>query len=362
MQLLIAQFLGFLLYPLGLAALGYGVGWTVGLSNTPAVAAMLPVVFGIAAAGAGVWLGRSDLAEPVDRGRFGLLGASLLLFALFAIHGTRTGLAERAARDRAADERGALADAARGAPEAPVDAPTELRPTGAQGPQLADVPLSDDPTEAIEALVLRRQLAAVGASPIEQQHVLMSVALAALERPSAASAAASTAARIRAELGIDATIVAAGLDAARREGPLADVRAWEYAAARLDALLGAQPTARRLADERVAVLAGLGDQLEGEPLDGGPALRAARGALATRTSLARADAAGLGASTADERRAAAARAALAELVRTLGDGAEAGVTVIERLVPVPTPAPVAPAATAFGDSAGYGTPAEDSRR
>ncbi|QDU70100.1 hypothetical protein [Engelhardtia mirabilis] len=334
---LIRQFLSFLLYPIGMAAVGFAVGWTVGLSNTPVVAAMLPVALGLAAAGGGLWIGRVDLSEPVDRGRFAVLGASLLLFAAAAVQGTRSGMAERAERDARVEV--AVAEPA-------STEPTALAEPAVSGPTLVEFPLSDDPARAIDALVLRRQLASIGASVDEQRHVLMALALEQLEAPTAARALVD----LRAELAIDRAIVRAGLDASSREGPLADGAAWERASARLEGLTGVDIDPAQLADERLAVLQELEGNLEGDPMDGGPALRAARGALATRSTLARADALSLGGTPALELANRRARADLAELVGALAVEAErapAPVTIIERTVPAPA-APAAEAPTAFG--------------
>lgn len=340
----IAQFLGFLLYPIGMATLGWAVGWTVGLANTPLVASTLPLVFGLAAGGAGVYLSRANLAEPIDRGRFAVLGASMLLFAVSTVNGVLQGLADRAARDRAA----APAEAAEVA-EAPAQAPAGEGHSAAPGRELVDFPLSEDPAEAIEALVLRRQLAAVGATVEEQRHVLMALALERLDGPDPASAAAE----VRAELDVDLAIVRAGLTAAASSGPLGDSAAWRRAEEQLLAVDRSPLEAGALARERVALLTALDAELTADPADVGGALRGALNGLASRISLARADSARRNLVDPAAERGRVAREALGDLVRTLGRELPAGpsVTVVE---PAPTTVNVQAAGstpTAFGSGA-----------
>lgn len=82
-------------YGTGLALLGAAAGYYVGSSESPVVAAALPLLFGLVSGAGGLYLAKVDLAKKINRTRLTAIGMMLSAFVVCLLIGTVIGIALR---------------------------------------------------------------------------------------------------------------------------------------------------------------------------------------------------------------------------------------------------------------------------
>jgi hypothetical protein len=82
-------------YGTGLALLGAAVGYYVGSSESPVVAAALPLLFGLVSGAGGLYLAKVDLSKKINRTRLTAIGMMLSAFVVCLLIGTVIGIALR---------------------------------------------------------------------------------------------------------------------------------------------------------------------------------------------------------------------------------------------------------------------------
>jgi hypothetical protein len=140
------------LYTVGFAVLGFGVGFYAGSSQSPVVATLLPLLFGLVGAGGGLYLAQADLGRPETALRLRLLGRCLLLFVATAILGSAYGISLRTGRSMLSFVSPRLVQ-----PERPV---------------LTRIPDALPADLGVESVILRARLKALGASGEETLAIL----------------------------------------------------------------------------------------------------------------------------------------------------------------------------------------------
>lgn len=82
-------------YGAGLALLGAAVGYYVGSSESPVVAAALPLLFGLVSGAGGLYLAKVDLSKKMNRTRLTAIGLMLSAFVICLFVGTVMGISLR---------------------------------------------------------------------------------------------------------------------------------------------------------------------------------------------------------------------------------------------------------------------------
>jgi hypothetical protein len=144
----------------GTFLVGIAAGLFAGMSTSPVVAVLLPLVFGVLGGGTGLYLGAVDLGKPASTQKIRLLGMTVVALMVALIPSTLYGVLVRTGASVRSLVPGATA-------------------TG----QSLDIPPGTDPVQPLELLLLRKRLQLLGATDAEQREVL------ALARASSARAA-----------------------------------------------------------------------------------------------------------------------------------------------------------------------------
>lgn len=142
-------------YGIAFALLGLSAGVFAGLSNSPVIGVLLPLLFGLIGGANGIYLYQVDLNKLQDRRRLTLIGQMLSVFLIFMLAGsvygilvrTGNGLSEFTPRLRSVEE----------VPAQPVT--------------ISDLESLDAGT-ALELTLLRYRLQALGADDNEQRAIL----------------------------------------------------------------------------------------------------------------------------------------------------------------------------------------------
>lgn len=145
----------FALYGLALALLGLAVGLFAGLSRSPIVGVLLPLLFGLIGGAGGLYLTRADLDSETGRRRVGLIGLMITILLVFTIGGAIYGMLVRTGSDFAALIPGIA---------------VEDDPRAGIGVDLDEL----EPAAALELAALRHRLTQLGASPSEVAQILKS--------------------------------------------------------------------------------------------------------------------------------------------------------------------------------------------
>jgi hypothetical protein len=74
-------------YGLGCALLGFLIGISAGLSESPIVAVMVPLLFALLSGGGGFYIAKANLADPAEKRRIATLGKLLSVFSILALTG-----------------------------------------------------------------------------------------------------------------------------------------------------------------------------------------------------------------------------------------------------------------------------------
>lgn len=82
-------------YGIAFALLGLSVGLFSGLSHSPVIGVLLPLLFGLIGGAGGLYLSRVDLNDPKHRSRVGIIGRMLTVFLIFVISGALYGMVVR---------------------------------------------------------------------------------------------------------------------------------------------------------------------------------------------------------------------------------------------------------------------------
>lgn len=142
-------------YGVAFALLGLCVGVFAGLSHSPVIGVLLPLLFGLIGGANGIYLARVDLTNEQDRRRLSLVGCMLSVFLIFVLAGSFYGILVRTGSGLSAlSPRLQLADDA------------TIRPVA-----LPDLEALDAGT-ALELALLRYRLRVLGADVQEQQAIL----------------------------------------------------------------------------------------------------------------------------------------------------------------------------------------------
>src|SRR5262245_6237407 len=82
-------------YGVAFALLGLCVGLFAGLSQSPVIGVLLPLLFGLIGGANGFYLARIDFKDEQERRRLGLLGWMLSIFLIFVLAGSFYGILVR---------------------------------------------------------------------------------------------------------------------------------------------------------------------------------------------------------------------------------------------------------------------------
>jgi hypothetical protein len=78
-------------YGLGCALLGFLIGISAGLSESPIVAVMVPLLFALLSGGGGFYVAKADLSKPEEKRRIATLGKLLSAFSILPLIGALYG-------------------------------------------------------------------------------------------------------------------------------------------------------------------------------------------------------------------------------------------------------------------------------
>lgn len=151
------------LYGVSFALLGLCVGLFAGLSHSPVIGVLLPLLFGLIGGANGLYLARADFTNKQDRRRLGLLGLMLSVFLIFVLGGSLYGILVRTGSGLS----GLLLHFQ---PES--DSTTHLV-------TLADIDTLDTST-ALELALLRYRLSRLGVG-VKEQKMILAVARKAIQ-------------------------------------------------------------------------------------------------------------------------------------------------------------------------------------
>jgi hypothetical protein len=82
-------------YSAGFALLGGAIGYMAGASQTPVVATLLPLLFGLIGGAGGIYLARADLSRHATHVRLIAIGKSLAAFVVLLLIGSVLGTSLR---------------------------------------------------------------------------------------------------------------------------------------------------------------------------------------------------------------------------------------------------------------------------
>lgn len=139
-------------YLMGLGTFGIAIGFFAGLSSTPIIAVLLPLIFGLIGGAGGFYLAQADISTDQGQRRLGLLGQALAVFSLAVVVATAYAVLVRTGQGVTS-----LLPAI-DTPKAPVKETFDF--TGIA------------PDHSLALVALRRRLQVLGATPEEQEQVL----------------------------------------------------------------------------------------------------------------------------------------------------------------------------------------------
>lgn len=141
-------------YIAGAGSLGLATGFLVGASETPVVAILLPLLFGLIGAAGGFSIARMELETQAARTRIRLLGLSVLTIGILSLAGSIWGIAVRTGNGIGSF----LPSWRKGLPD--------------DVPELPSASVAD----RVRLLMLRSKLRLLGAAPGEISHILQAAA------------------------------------------------------------------------------------------------------------------------------------------------------------------------------------------
>ncbi|MBN1210178.1 MAG: hypothetical protein JXB05_35325 [Myxococcaceae bacterium] len=140
---------------LGFAVVGAATGLFAGMSQSPVVAALLPLLFGLLGGAGGLFIAKMDLHSPVAQERIRVMGSSIVAFMVLCMLGSIWGLSRRTGQ-----------------------APTAFFTWSAPDPISVTGLAQRDAAMNLQLVLLRSRLQALGATPAEQAAILQAVAAA----------------------------------------------------------------------------------------------------------------------------------------------------------------------------------------
>lgn len=139
-------------YLAGFAALGIAIGYFIGASQSPVVAAALPLLFALISGAGGLYLSKVNLSDKPALGKLAALGKTIVVFVLLLLVGTFVGIGQRTGLGLFRT----VAETFSGSEMVTIDA--------------AELPTLD----AVRLVLLRNNLHAVGTSDVELGQILKS--------------------------------------------------------------------------------------------------------------------------------------------------------------------------------------------
>lgn len=143
-------------YMLGFTLLGGAVGYFAGSSQSPVIGTLLPLLFGLVGGAGGLYLARAEIHEPKTKVRIRILGKALALFIVFTVLGSYYGIALRTERSI-----WSFFSLNMFVPEGEIKLPDSAKV---------------DPRKAIELVMLRARIRALGATRGEEREILQRAA------------------------------------------------------------------------------------------------------------------------------------------------------------------------------------------
>jgi len=143
------------LYGVSFGLLGLCVGLFAGLSHSPVIGVLLPLLFGLIGGANGLYLARADLTNEQDRKRLGLLGLMLSVFLILVLAGSFYGMLVRTG----------------GGLSALLPHSQPVGDSTTRKVALADIDTLDAGT-ALELALLRYRLSRLGVGATEQKTIL----------------------------------------------------------------------------------------------------------------------------------------------------------------------------------------------
>jgi hypothetical protein len=143
-------------YLVGLASFGVAIGFFAGLSSTPIVAVLLPLIFGLIGGAGGFYLAQAEISSDQGKVRLRLLGQALAVFSMAVVVATAYAVLVRTGQGVTS-----LLPAI-DTPQAPVKEAFDFRGIA--------------PDRSLALVALRKRLQVLGATSEEQEQVLGTVA------------------------------------------------------------------------------------------------------------------------------------------------------------------------------------------
>lgn len=150
-------------YMLGFGLLGGAVGYFAGSSQSPVIGTLIPLMFGMIGGAGGLYLARLDFESSTAYFRLEILGKSLVLFILFTLLGSAYGISLRTQRNIWS-----------------FISPSIFLPKSDTA--LPEAVLKD-PRKAMEIVLLRARIRALGASLDEEKAILQGAAKSMEQKP-----------------------------------------------------------------------------------------------------------------------------------------------------------------------------------
>ena len=136
-------------YLTGTLLVGVAAGLFAGMSASPVVAVLLPLLFGLLGGAAGLYLAAIDLSKPASQEKLRLLGIVITTLMLALIPSAIYGVLVRTGASL-----------------------VSLMPGTTRATQEIDVSPGTDPVQPLELVLLRKRLQLLGASDAEQQKII----------------------------------------------------------------------------------------------------------------------------------------------------------------------------------------------
>jgi len=150
-------------YMFGLALLGGAVGYFAGTSQSPVIGTLIPLLFGLIGGVGGLYLAKLDFESSATYLRLKILGKALVFFILFTLFGSAYGISLRTQ----------ISIWSFVSPKIFLPAPDTV---------LQEV-LVKDTKKAMEIILLRARIRALGAS-VEEERAILKGAAASMENKS----------------------------------------------------------------------------------------------------------------------------------------------------------------------------------
>lgn len=136
-------------YLAGTLLVGVGAGLFAGMSASPVVAVLLPLLFALLGGAAGLYLAGVDLADPLAQEKLRLLGIVVTTLMAALIPSTLYGVLVRTGADL-----------------------RSLVPGSTAAQRELEIAPGTDPVQPLELLLLRKRLQLIGATEAEQENVV----------------------------------------------------------------------------------------------------------------------------------------------------------------------------------------------